>query len=122
MSILLAILGAAAATTTGVILERYLRKRDAQPDGPPIPDLPERGLLPAPEQEQPPAAPTSSAPAPGTPGPAELVGWGARLAMFPVSPVHGELHKDKRGTWWGFSNVRKKREPWSRGWKPVQRA
>ena len=120
MSIVLAILGAAAATTTGVLLERYLRKRDAQPDGPPIPDLPEpRGLLPAPEQDQPPTAPAGGAPAAA---PAELAAWTALVAKFPKSPVHGELHKDLRGTWWAFSNVRKKATPASRGWARVRGA
>ena len=120
MSIVLAILGAAAATTTGVLLERYLRNRDAQPDGPPIPDLPERGLLPAPEQEQPPTAPADGAPPASMEG--HLAAAAELAATFPKSPVHGELHKDIRGTWWAFSNVRKKATPASRGWAQVRGA
>ncbi len=123
MSIVLAILGAAAATTTGVLLERYLRTRDDQRDGPPIPPLPDLdGELPAPAQEQPPAATEGTAPLAGTPGPRELVGWGARTAAFPPSPVHGELHVDERGRYWAFSNVDKQSKPWTRGWSEVRRA
>lgn len=117
MSVLLAVLGAAAATTTGVLLDRYFKRKDEQRDGPPIPDLPdEGGILPAPVQEQPPAA--GAAPEAALSVPA--VQLPRSFAGFPISPVHGELHKDVLGSYWAFSNPRKLQLPKSRGWAKVR--
>jgi hypothetical protein len=59
LPIIAAMFAAAAATATGVLLERWLRKRDERGDEPVRlePQSKSRGELPEPEPEPPPEAP-----------------------------------------------------------------